>query len=589
VSSGDVPAQIGKYTVKRLLGSGGMGRVYLAVDPDIGREVAIKLVTLGSDPQASERFLREAQTMGRLNHPNIVTLLEFGVDQQSPFLVLEFLSGEDLSQWMLRLHTLREQVMVMQDIALAIAAAHKVGVLHRDLKPENVRVLDDGRCKLLDFGIAQSGAGQLTASGYFVGTPEFVAPEVMSGATHTAAADIYALGLLYYTMLCGANPFRGDTVQATVARVVQLDPMPLSRRVTGVSVELETLIHACLSKQPEARPTSAEGLALALSAELARIPADAHVGDVPILRDTAPYPITPIRSQTQASPVGKPIVTAVPVSRNLWVWAVVLLMVSAAGAWWLSQTAPLPPTPTPPAAAVQAAISRPETAAAVPVESQAPVPVQPVETMEIATELPHEPAPARTDANPGAGQPAPTTPTTATTATTAPPLDESDRLLRTAPTTSSNPVGDRAEPAAVALPVVATRPEPQLASTSMTANVSPPTVAEQQPVPLDERTATAAAEPLQLRVVHINPKVLRAGRMVTMRLEGAGLTRVSAVAIYSGGAVDARFRVGAIERAGDGALEFRLNVARGVPLGSYALVLLGENIRTEPILLEVSL
>ena len=123
----------------------------------------------------------------------------------------------------------------------------------------------------------------------------------------------------------------------------------------------------------------------------------------------------------------------------------------------------------------------------------------------------------------------------------------------------------------------------------MTANVSPPTVAEQQPVPLDERTATAAAEPLQLRVVHINPKVLRAGRMVTMRLEGAGLTRVSAVAIYSGGAVDARFRVGAIERAGDGALEFRLNVARGVPLGSYALVLLGENIRTEPILLEVSL
>lgn len=92
--------RIGKYRVRRLLGSGGMGRVFLAEDPDIGREVAIKLVTLDNDPQARERFLREAQTMGRLNHPNIVTLLEFGVDRDAPFLVLDFLSGTDLSQWM---------------------------------------------------------------------------------------------------------------------------------------------------------------------------------------------------------------------------------------------------------------------------------------------------------------------------------------------------------------------------------------------------------------------------------------------------------------------------------------------------------
>ena len=301
MNSAALPAQIGKYWVKKLLGTGGMGRVFLAVDPDIGREVAIKLVTLGSDPQANERFLREAQTMGRMNHPNIVTLLEFGVDQQSPFLVLEFLSGEDLSQWMLRPHTLREQVQVMLDVAQAIAAAHKVGVLHRDLKPENVRVLDDGRCKLLDFGIAQSGAAQLTASGYFVGTPEFVAPEVMSGVAHSAAADIYALGLLFYTLLCGSNPFRGDTVQVTVSRVVQHEPPLLSKRLSGIPVELAALIHSCLAKQPELRPASADSLVQALTRELAKINPDERLGELPPPSNTALMPTTPAPSKTQTA------------------------------------------------------------------------------------------------------------------------------------------------------------------------------------------------------------------------------------------------------------------------------------------------
>ncbi len=276
-----VPAQIGKYRVLRLLGSGGMGRVYLAEDPDIGRQVAIKRVTLGADPQARERFIREAQTMGRLNHPNIVTLLEYGVDADTPFLVLEFLSGEDLSQWMLRPQRLRDQLGVMLGIAEALAAAHRMGVLHRDLKPENVRVLEDGRCKLLDFGIAQSGGAQLTASGYFVGTPEFVAPEVMAGAAHTAAADIYAFGLLCYVLLCGDNPFRGDTVQATVARVVQRDAPRLDKRLGGLPAGPADLIHACLAKQPELRPANAGQLIGSLQQIRAGVAADALLRELP--------------------------------------------------------------------------------------------------------------------------------------------------------------------------------------------------------------------------------------------------------------------------------------------------------------------
>jgi serine/threonine-protein kinase len=576
VNSGALPAQIGKYWVKRLLGTGGMGRVFLALDPDIGREVAIKLVTLGSDPQASERFLREAQTMGRLNHPNIVTLLEFGVDQQSPFLVLEFLSGEDLSQWMLRPHTLREQVQVMLDVAQAIAAAHKVGVLHRDLKPENVRVLDDGRCKLLDFGIAQSGAGQLTASGYFVGTPEFVAPEVMSGAVHTAAADIYALGLLYYTMLCGANPFRGDTVQATVARVVQLDPPPLGKRVIGVPAEVEALIHACLAKQPEARPASADSLVQTLSAELAHIPADARLGDAPTPRDTAPYPTTPGPSRTHASVVVKPAAPAAPRSRTGWALVAALLLVSAATAWWLLQPAPMPvPEPT---SAIPASL--PNAAATADTSPSGPPAATEQRVDSTIPAEPSEPVPARTDAALAAAPPP-------TTTVVAPPPIDADTVVRPIPAPAPKPTAEVARPVEVAPPAGDT---PGSQPVSVPAQVLPPALAQPQSEPPPEPAAAAAErEPVQVQVARINPKVLRAGRNVTMRLEGSGLAAVSAAAINSGGVVDARFRIGALEHSGDGALQFSLNVARGVPLGSYALVLRGADVRAEPILLEVSL
>ncbi|HWS28134.1 MAG TPA: protein kinase, partial [Xanthomonadales bacterium] len=399
MSSAALPAQIGKYWVKKLLGTGGMGRVFLAVDPDIGREVAIKLVTLGSDPQANERFLREAQTMGRMNHPNIVTLLEFGVDQQSPFLVLEFLSGEDLSQWMLRPHTLREQVQVMLDVAQAIAAAHKAGVLHRDLKPENVRVLDDGRCKLLDFGIAQSGAAQLTASGYFVGTPEFVAPEVMTGSAHTAAADIYALGLLFYTMLCGSNPFRGDTVQVTVARVVQHEPTPLAKRLTGVPVELAALIHQCLAKEPELRPVSADSLVHALTRELARIKPDERLGELPPPSNTAVLPTTPpSRTQTTASVTSATV--AQPATRAWWV-AAALLLVSGASAWWLLQAPPaVAPGVQMPSASDEPAVElRPPASAA----ASQPVALTPAEPEPKSAQAPQAADSANADRSESAG------------------------------------------------------------------------------------------------------------------------------------------------------------------------------------------
>lgn len=588
MNSTALPAQIGKYWVKTLLGTGGMGRVFLAVDPDIGREVAIKLVTLGSDPQASERFLREAQTMGRLNHPNIVTLLEFGVDQQSPFLVLEFLAGEDLSQWMLRPHTLREQVQAMLDIAQAIAAAHKAGVLHRDLKPENVRVLDDGRCKLLDFGIAQSGAGQLTASGYFVGTPEFVAPEVMTGSAHSVAADVYALGLLFYTMLCGSNPFRGDNVQTTVARVVQLEPPPLSKRLAGIPVDLAALIHSCLAKDAEQRPASADRLVQGLTRELAKINPDARLGELPPPSNTALMPTTPAPSKTQAAVSVTPALVAQPATRGWWALVAALLLVSLVSAWWLLQPRPaITPKGAPPSAVVAPAEPGPQPVAAAAPPTVAPASVEPEPKPKPKPAQPPPgadlPAAIQPDSPGMQSDPAPPTVVVENRASEPPEVRQPDPLQKPRPATTEV----TARPAGVHEPSVEEPPASMVPAPEPAPPVSAavPSVA----LPIEPSSSPAPAEPLQVEISRFSPRTLRAGRAVTLRLEGSGLASVNAVVVGSAGAPDPRFRVGALTHVGDGGLEFNLNVARGVPLGTYALILQGENLRAAPVLLEVSL
>jgi eukaryotic-like serine/threonine-protein kinase len=572
VNAEALPAQIGKYWVKRLLGSGGMGRVFLAVDPDIGREVAIKLVTLGKDPQANERFLREAQTMGRMNHPNIVTLLEFGVDQQTPFLVLEFLSGEDLSQWMHRAQPLRAQVQVMLGVAEAIAAAHRVGVLHRDLKPENVRVLEDGRSKLLDFGIAQSGASSLTASGYFVGTPEFVAPEVMSGAAHTALSDIYSLGLLFYTMLAGDNPFRGDTVQSTVARVIATVVPPLSSRVIGVPAGLAALVQDCLQKQPEQRPLDAGAVVARLQEVLSHIGADAVVQQIKPSAATAPQPILASATRTGSK-------TSVAPSKRPWLLALGALLVVAVGAWWLLQ-APAP-------------VAAPE------------IPQQPVAvTPPVATSTKPEPKPADADTaladpidQPVVGSQEPAGASTSNpdvapepVAAQPPRAVQQDRPVEVAAKPQSTPVrsteprpSDR-ERTDAPISVQPDREPAAVVDEPATAAPAPPVVAAQPPAPEPEPAKVSTAS-----VIRCTPKTLRAGRSATMRIEGSGLAVVQSAKITSGGAVDSRFGVGELRHSGDGAIEFSLKVARGVPLGSYALLLQGPNLQVDPILLEVSL
>lgn len=567
MTAGATPQRIGKYQVQRLLGSGGMGRVYLATDPDIGRQVAIKQVTLATDPQARERFVREAQTMGRLNHPNITTLLEFSADGDAPFLVLELLSGEDLTQWLHRPHSLREQLQVMIDVAQAIDAAHRAGILHRDLKPDNVRVLEDGRCKLLDFGIAQSGAGQLTAAGFFVGTPECVAPEVMSGAAHTAAADLYGLGLLYYVVLSGQNPFRGDTVQATVARVIQRIPPPLGSVVLGVPPALATLVAQCLSKQPQDRPNNAGEIVTVLQQCLAATPADACLREAPSRSDTAAQAVAVAAPATRTTQVRAP-------TRQVGGWLLAAVAAFAGVAVYLTRQ----PDPVPVPAATSPAT---QPLPAVP----APMPASPSVTDDAVSAPPQTVEPVATTSAPVAvEQTQSTVPDAAAKplpASTGPAVDPAPRpsMPTAAPTPAPTATVEPAAPTTSTEPPVATLPRAQsLPEPAAESDPPPPTVA-----------ATDTPPVIEVTLSRVTPQVLKAGRSTLLQLSGTNLDAVNSAIVSAGGTPDSRFRIGELHHAGDGNLSFNIAVARGVPLGSYALVLNGPGVRGKPWILEVSL
>jgi serine/threonine protein kinase len=258
------PKKIGRFPIIGTLGVGGMGVVYLGKDPDIGRKVAIKVLHITGDKEALERFKNEARTMGEISHPNIVILLEYGIDDNKPFLVMEYLDGLSLEKWINQPHTLEQHKKVLLNLCSAISFAHRKEILHRDLKPGNVQVLPSGDAKLLDFGIATGEDTGLTATGFFIGTPKYLAPEILQDTTHTKSSDSYSLGLLAYTMLSGNNPFATDTFEATMTRLLTKIPVSLHKINPNIPSELSSVVDKYLDKNPEHRPNSPKELQMAL-------------------------------------------------------------------------------------------------------------------------------------------------------------------------------------------------------------------------------------------------------------------------------------------------------------------------------------
>jgi len=255
---------IGKYRVKGELGRGGMGTVFLAEQPGLGREVAIKqlIPSAAADPVALKRFLQEAQVMARTSHPNLVQVHDLELMGEENYIVLEFVRGTSLRDRIVRGLMPPPQVFaVMHGILQALDYAHKHGIVHRDMKPENVLIADEGMVKVADFGIARltddSGAGSTaTKTGTTVGTPQYMSPEQVASSKVDGRSDLYSAGIVFYELVVGQPPFTSSDADGPftlMAKHVQAPPKPPSVYRPGLDPELESVILKSLAKRPDDR------------------------------------------------------------------------------------------------------------------------------------------------------------------------------------------------------------------------------------------------------------------------------------------------------------------------------------------------
>jgi hypothetical protein len=256
---------IGKYEVVGVIGRGGMGVVYRAVDPAIGRPVAIKMLKGGfaGDPDLLERFYREARSTGNLQHKNIVTVFALGDQDGAPYLVMEYLEGEPVSE----IISSRRAMALVQKLDLAIQVcdglhyAHCRNLIHRDIKPANVIVLPDGTCKIVDFGIARAAASLgLTQTGQLIGTPFYMSPEQINAEPLDPRTDVFSTGVVLYELLTYELPFKGTDTHSTLMKILSGDPPPLSKYLEDYPQELDEIVTKALAKRADDRYQSAEEL-----------------------------------------------------------------------------------------------------------------------------------------------------------------------------------------------------------------------------------------------------------------------------------------------------------------------------------------
>src|SRR5262249_12626970 len=275
-------SKLGPYEILSPIGAGGMGEVYRAKDPRLGRDVAIKVLpaSFSADTDRLRRFEQEAKAAGILNHPNITAVHDLGSHEGAPYIVTEFLEGETLRAALAsgRLAS-RKAIDYAIEIANGLAAAHDKGIVHRDLKPENVFVTRDGRVKILDFGLAKltqkesiSNATNLptatagTEPGVVLGTLGYMSPEQVKGKEADARSDIFAFGAILYEMLAGKRAFHGDSAAETMSAILREDPPDLSATNQALAPGLGRVVRHCLEKNPEQRFHSAHDLAFDLEA-----------------------------------------------------------------------------------------------------------------------------------------------------------------------------------------------------------------------------------------------------------------------------------------------------------------------------------
>jgi len=272
--------RLGRYEIRSQIGAGGMGEVYLALDTELDRTVAIKILpeALASDQQRLRRFIQEAKAASALNHPHILTIYEIGATGALRFIATEFIDGETLGRRISAGMKLLEILEISVQAGSALAAAHAAGIIHRDIKPENIMVRRDGYVKLLDFGLAKlteardsitdteaaTKARVNTSAGTVMGTTNYMSPEQAKGTNVDARTDLWSLGAVLYEMVTGHGPFTGETPNETISLILQREPPPLTLYTQEVPAELERIITKALTKDREARYQTAKDLLIDL-------------------------------------------------------------------------------------------------------------------------------------------------------------------------------------------------------------------------------------------------------------------------------------------------------------------------------------
>ncbi len=265
--------RLAHYRVLKELGHGGMGMVLLAEDSQLRRLAAIKVMLprFARDPQARERFLREARSAARIHHDNVVTIHQVGEENGIPFIAMEFLKGAPLDQHLKEKGELSigQAVRIGREIAEGLQAAHTEGLIHRDIKPANIWLeAPKGRVKILDFGLAREERddAHLTNSGAVVGTPAYMSPEQARGQPLDARSDLFSLGVVLYRLCTGQQPFSGPNTMAVLMALGTETPAPVRQLNPRAPVALEQLIQRLLAKNRDERPGSAQEVAEALAA-----------------------------------------------------------------------------------------------------------------------------------------------------------------------------------------------------------------------------------------------------------------------------------------------------------------------------------
>jgi serine/threonine protein kinase len=334
--------RLGHYHVRRLLGRGGMGDVYLAEDMLLGRQVALKLLPadLTNNPERMARFAREARLASSLNHPNILTVYEVGEHDGVRFMATELVDGESLRQRAGRTTMeLHEVLDIAVQVASALAAAHEAGIVHRDVKPENLMVRRDGYAKVLDFGLAklddrrapepETGAPTepmvKTASGVVMGTVGYMSPEQARGLDVDSRADIWSLGVVLYELVAGRPPFDGKTNGDVMAAILRSEPPPLARFAPDAPAELERIVRKALRKNPDERYQGVKDMALDVKSLKQRLEFEAEME-----RSTSPeQPLAVARATAAPAPADTSVTPTV--RRTMSRGALVVMVLAIAG------------------------------------------------------------------------------------------------------------------------------------------------------------------------------------------------------------------------------------------------------------------